>query len=169
MARAPIWDVPVLWPGGGGFIFTSGLNRGDQVWLSFSERGLDIWKQSWALADPPPFVMFEMRDAVAHPIGESEITAVEGITEGSRSEVTPQASGPRTRLEGATLQSVDGNVFVRVADDEIKLQIGSIALSITSAGFAFTGGTVTHEGKDIGATHTHGGVSTGGASTGVPD
>ena len=166
--RAPLWDVPVLWPGGAGFIFTSGLARGDQVWLSFSERGLDLWKQDWALADPPPFTMFEMRDAVAHPIGAQTITAVEGTTDGVLAEVTPQASGPRTRLEGATLQSVDGSVFVRVADDEIKLQIGSIALSITSAGFAFTGGAVTHNGVNIGHDHVHDGVSPGGSTTGGP-
>ena len=162
-ARAPLWDVPVLWPGGGGFIFTSGLARGDQVWLSFSERGLDLWKQDWALADPPPFTMFEMRDAVAHPIGAQEIVPVEGTSDGELSEVTPQASGSRTRVDGATLQSVDGSVFVRVADDEIKLQIGSwifwwLALSITSAGFEFTGGAVTHNGTNIGDDHVHSGV-----------
>ena len=169
VARAPIWDVPVLWPGGAGFIFTSGLVRGDQVWLSFSERGLDLWKQDWSLADPPPFTMFEMRDAAAHPIGAQEIVPVEGTSEGSLSEVTPTGSGARTRVDGATLQSVDGSVFVRVADDEIKLQIGSIALEITASGFAFTGGTITHDGTVIDSTHTHGGVSPGGASTGVPD
>jgi hypothetical protein len=34
---------------------------------------------------------------------------------------------------------------------------------------AVSGGTITHDGKDIGATHTHGGVLPGGANTAVPN
>ena len=133
MPRAPIWDVPVLWPGGGGFIFTSGLARGDQVWLSFSERGLDLWKQDWSLADPPPFTMFEMRDAVAHPIGAQTITPVEGTSDGDLSEVTPQASGSRTRVDGATLQAVDGDPYVQVTQDKIVLKVGRSTITITDS------------------------------------
>lgn len=33
---------------------------------------------------------------------------------------------------------------------------------------AVTGGTVTHDGKNIGSTHTHSGVQTGGGTTGAP-
>jgi phage baseplate assembly protein V len=33
---------------------------------------------------------------------------------------------------------------------------------------AVTGGTVTHNGKNIGSTHTHSGVQAGGSTTGVP-
>lgn len=33
---------------------------------------------------------------------------------------------------------------------------------------AVTGGTVTHDGKNIGSTHTHSGVKTGGGTTGTP-
>ena len=138
MARAPIWDVPVLWPGGAGFIFTSGLVRGDQVWLSFSERGLDLWKQDWALADPPPFTMFEMRDAVAHPIGAQEITPVEGTSEGALSEVTPTGSGARTRVDGATMQAVDGDPYVQVTQDKIVLKVGGTTLELVTGGMTLT-------------------------------
>jgi hypothetical protein len=31
-----------------------------------------------------------------------------------------------------------------------------------------TGGTVTHNGKNIGSDHSHSGVSTGGGTTGAP-
>ena len=40
MDRAPIYDVPVVWPGGGGFVFHCNLIAGDTVWLMCSERGI---------------------------------------------------------------------------------------------------------------------------------
>ena len=38
----------------------------------------------------------------------------------------------------------------------------------SASGETVTGGTVTHDGKDIGKTHKHTGVTPGGALTGVP-
>jgi hypothetical protein len=34
---------------------------------------------------------------------------------------------------------------------------------------AFLGGKITHNGLDIGATHTHGGIVPGGADTAIPN
>ncbi|MHA3117243.1 baseplate assembly protein [Acinetobacter sp. ANC 4635] len=36
------------------------------------------------------------------------------------------------------------------------------------SGMAITGGNITHNGKNIGATHAHSGVQTGGGNTGAP-
>ena len=35
---AVVTDVPVVWPGGGGFGFTAPLEVGDDVWLSFARQ-----------------------------------------------------------------------------------------------------------------------------------
>ncbi len=51
----------------------------------------------------------------------------------------------------------------------IELVVGGVSLTITGAGVAIVGGTVTHQTLDIGATHVHGGVTPGGANTGVPN
>lgn len=46
--------------------------------------------------------------------------------------------------------------------------VGGASASITG-NVDFNGGTLTHNGKDISSTHTHGGVTPGGGSTGVPN
>ena len=82
MDRASIYDVPVVWPGGGGFVFHCDLDPGDTVWLMFSERGLAEFKRTLELANPPPMVMFQTVDAVAHPYRSAEIVPAEGYDRG---------------------------------------------------------------------------------------
>ena len=93
MDRAPIYDVPVQWPGSGGFVFHCDLQPGDPVWLKFSERGIGEFKRTLELADPPPMVMFETRDAVAYPYRAEEIVPVEGTTAGDIRDVTRRPAG----------------------------------------------------------------------------
>lgn len=45
---------------------------------------------------------------------------------------------------------------------------GSGASAQIQGGFALTGGSLTHNGKDIGSTHKHSGVQPGGGQTGNP-
>lgn len=48
----------------------------------------------------------------------------------------------------------DGRIEVAGASS-IKLQVGGCALTITAGGFAFAGGTITHDGVVIDKTHGH--------------
>jgi hypothetical protein len=41
-------------------------------------------------------------------------------------------------------------------------------MTISPAGVAIQGGTVTHDGKNIGVDHVHTGVTSGASNTGVP-
>lgn len=82
-----------------------------------------------------------------------------------------------TGLPGGTSQQYDqwgnhvdirnGVLTVKHAS-QIVVQVGGCTLTITSSGFAFAGGTITHNGHDIGATHEHTNVTTGSALTGPP-
>lgn len=45
---------------------------------------------------------------------------------------------------------------------------GSGASAVISGNIQFTGGSLTHNGKNIGSTHTHTGVQSGGGTTGAP-
>lgn len=56
-----------------------------------------------------------------------------------------------------------------VADrTKIELTVGSVVLSVSAAGVSITGGQVTHNGKNIGSSHTHTGVVPGAGTTGAP-
>ena len=161
MDRAPIYDVPVTWPGGGGYVFHCNLDAGDTVWLMFSERGLAEFKRTIELADPPPMVMFESRDAVAQPYRAAEIVPAEGVTGGDIRDVTPTGSGEITSVEGATLQSTDGAVYISVHDDRVRVRKGAQDVTVQNSGLS-----ATIEG-DIDATAT--GTATVAAPTVVLD
>lgn len=53
--------------------------------------------------------------------------------------------------------------------DAIELKMGGVTLEVSGGGVAITGGSVTHNGTNIGDTHTHGGVSSGGSNTAGPN
>lgn len=50
----------------------------------------------------------------------------------------------------------------------LTVTVGGVTLTIDANGLSVTGGTVRHNGKDIGDTHRHGGVQAGGSNTDVP-
>lgn len=61
-----------------------------------------------------------------------------------------------------------GSVTITMTGGGVTISAGGTSVSITGAGLAVTGGQVTHNGQDIGDTHTHSGVVPGGSTTGPP-
>ena len=61
-----------------------------------------------------------------------------------------------------------GDVRVTLKDGHLEISAAGVTLELTGNGFAITGGEVRHDGKNIGATHTHGGVTLGTAETEAP-
>jgi hypothetical protein len=51
----------------------------------------------------------------------------------------------------------------------IVFTVGGYSLTLTAAGAVNAGGALSHNGKDIGDTHTHKGVKSGPSSTGTPN
>lgn len=62
----------------------------------------------------------------------------------------------------------DAGVRVSVADGALVIEVGAVSFRFSGQGFDQTGGKKTHDGKDVGATHRHGGVIKGGDDTDVP-
>ncbi len=63
----------------------------------------------------------------------------------------------------------DASVTISGGGSSLALKVGGVTVTITAAGFAVDGGQVTHNGTDIGDTHTHSGVMAGPADTGTPN
>ncbi|WP_244521401.1 phage baseplate assembly protein V [Bauldia litoralis] len=61
-----------------------------------------------------------------------------------------------------------GDARISVKDDRLAIDVGGVALNITGDGVTISGGEVTHDGKNIGATHIHGGIVVGSSKTDVP-
>ncbi|MFA7416124.1 MAG: phage baseplate assembly protein [Rhizobium sp.] len=54
------------------------------------------------------------------------------------------------------------------AGASVHVVVGGVSFTVSGDGVDFTGGYVRHNGKDIGDTHRHGGVTPGAAQTDVP-
>jgi phage baseplate assembly protein V len=69
-------------------------------------------------------------------------------------------------MSKATVKVSDSTVVVD--HDSITLTAGGVTLKVSSAGVDITGGTVTHDGKNIGKDHTHTQVEPGDGFSGPP-
>lgn len=158
---APCLDVPVQWPQGGNVVFTFPLAAGDEVLVQFCSRCLDGWFSGGDVQIPSEPRFHDLSDAVIIP--------------GIRSQARPLGFTPSTA--NAQLSTVDGTTQVEVAGD------GSQVVTITAPGGLVINGDVTVNGLvaatgEVSAqtastaiplsTHLHGGVTAGGANTGVP-
>ena len=65
--REAIYNVPVVFPSGGGFAITFPLEQGDPVLLVYSQRGLTNWKKSLDVATPDMLGFLSEKDAIAIP------------------------------------------------------------------------------------------------------
>lgn len=126
--RPPIVDAPVFHPAGGGFISHFPLIKGDPVWLVFSERGIQTWKQNIAgEAMPDRGHFFNEGDAVVfHGLRPS---ASPEITDG----ISIQTDDGTTRI---TIQ--DGRVIVNAENVEIQ---GATQIVINGGNVVITGNT----------------------------
>lgn len=140
----------------------------DRAW-----RPLDVGAQV-ALAspgDPSQGVVVGQLWQDAHPANgntakDSRLT----FKDGTVIEIDRDASVLNLTMAAAgTLNATISGTKIEASASHIKFTVGGVVMEITSSGIAITGGgSLTHNGKNIGATHTHGGVTTGAGTTGVP-
>lgn len=62
-----------------------------------------------------------------------------------------------------------GAVTIALTDSGATISADGVVVSISAAGLSVTGGGVTHDGTNIGATHRHGGVDSGPSRTSTPE
>ena len=148
VARPPIVNVPVLWPSFGGItIEASELIAGTAYWLSFSERGLGLFKEALAVSDFPKERFFDAGDAVLHA--------------GSRF-LPETVIGP-----GAGNFAIgDGTIGITIGTDSIEVANDTRTFRITETGIEIMGdvtvtgalavsGELSQDGVDVGKSHKH--------------
>lgn len=145
-------DVPTLFQAGGGVIATFPVAAGDECLVIFASRHIDAWWQSGGVQEPMSGRMHSLSDGFAI-VGPRSVPRVPGGISTSAAQIRS--------LDGAQSVSLTPGVGVTLA-------AAGVSLAVTAAGVAITGGTVTHNGVNIGATHRHGGVQGGSATSGTP-
>jgi len=114
-------DVPVKFPGGGGFFLTFPVKAGDECELKFSERAIDFWYQNGAVQLPSEYRMHDLSDAIADVGLNSQPNVIPNFN--------ATACELRTR-DGATLVRVDAGI-VTVIGLTINLNGGTGGVNIT--------------------------------------
>lgn len=176
-----IENVPVLWPGGGGFVFISPLPSGSPVEIKFSQRGITKFKETFGKEDPGPG-MFDKSDAHVVPgygaleispatqsgcsmqddAGENYIFVEDGNIEVNSKDTIFITSSTSIEIESPD-NTIVGPLVVNgllTADSGISSG-GSMSLS------GIISGASVFAGKDSDK-HIHTGVVPGGGSSGVP-
>ena len=101
LSRAPIANVPVVFPSGGGLALTFPLPKGTPVWVMCSERGMSAFKRQFKESAPDLESIFDAKDAVAWPgFGATSITKAGG--RGGPADRGTQRSMSRSRPAGST-------------------------------------------------------------------
>lgn len=106
IALPKIPNVPLMFPGGGGFRTTFPIAQGDTVLIIIADRSLDIWKATGQLADPK-VGSHSIPDAIAIP--------------GLRSPSSPLQSAPTDR---ATF-GADGGPVLEATSSGLNLGAGA--------------------------------------------
>ena len=165
--------VPVCFPVGmgGQAQITVPLAAGDNVILHFSERSLENWLNGSDSAPDDPR-QFDLSDCFASPVLRPTASGADpenvsmlfgdgSIKIAPSGEIT--VNSPRMTIN-APLYFTKG----MAGSGDIEGQTMQMNGPMKFVGNAqFDGGSVTHNGKDIGNTHKHSGVQTGGSNTGV--
>lgn len=146
----PCVDVPVVFPMGGGYELTFPINKGDECLLIFAERCIDSWFETGQPSEPADFRQHDLSDAFAI-VGVRSLANIQPVW-----------------TEGVELHG-NGN-HVRIDDSSVELGAGGATLKLTASGLncsvPITAPNVITDKMNVN-THVHGGVESGGSSTGT--
>lgn len=150
VSRAPIASIRVMQFGNGAFNISLPIKPGDKGWLKAADRDISVFQQGLSEDAPNTARMHSFQDGVFMPDAMSNGDA-------------PAGQGDRV-----VIGSNNGGSYLSFDGDGFYFNIGGTEFALTAAGFAQTGGTVTHNGKNIGDTHVHTDVEPGAANSGPP-
>lgn len=127
LERMPvITNVPVVFPGGGGFGLRFPIARGDTVLLVFAADPLDAWKSLGGEVDPGEEGRFGLHDAVAIP--------------GLRDFAHPRAGMPSAHIvvgrEGVAEQAAALGESVQQYLNAVKAWLDALVLPVATTGTA---------------------------------
>lgn len=184
---ADLLDVPILFPSGGGGLLSFPIAVGDPVLVVFLKRCLDEWiggegdhkvttlKRQFSLADavaipglypikkhlnPDPdnvVLKFAGSSVTLYKNGDVKVDAAKDLIANAVGKITASAG---TDIEA----TANGNINV-TAVNTVNITGSSINLV---GNVAISGGSLTHEGTNIGDNHKHSGVESGLSNTGNP-
>ena len=145
VSRAQVSGIPVYRFGGGGFFMRFPIKAGDFGWIKANDRDISLVFQRGGLEDwPNTSRMHKFSDAMFFPD-----TFKQWVISGENA-------------DKAVWQTMDGETCISLGAGEIKHKVGAVSITASASGIALVSppGTLTHNGINIGDTHTHVGPTT---------
>lgn len=145
VSRAQVSGIPVYRFGGGGFFMRFPIKAGDFGWIKANDRDISLVFQRGGLEDWPNTArMHKFSDAMFFPD-----TFKQWVISGENA-------------DKAVWQTMDGETCISLGAGEIKHKVGAVSITASASGIALVSppGTLTHNGINIGDTHTHVGPTT---------
>ena len=145
VSRAQVSGIPVYRFGGGGFFMRFPIKAGDFGWIKANDRDISLVFQRGGLEDWPNTTrMHKFSDAMFFPD-----TFKQWVISGENA-------------DKAVWQTMDGETCISLGAGEIKHKVGAVSITVSASGIALVSppGTLTHNGINIGDTHTHVGPTT---------
>lgn len=106
-------DVPVCFQGGGGYIATFPIKKGDDCLVIFSERCIDAWWQSGGVQEPVEFRMHDLSDGFALVGVRSQPNVVSGGVATDAAELRRDDGMALIRLTGTAVEIIaPGGVMI---------------------------------------------------------
>nr|DAP94936.1 MAG TPA: baseplate protein [Caudoviricetes sp.] len=167
VGRAPLANIPVFRFGGGGFFIRTPIKPGDFGWIKANDRDISLIFQRGGLEDQPNTArLHSFSDAMFFP-DTIKGWAIDG-----------------KNIDALVIQSMDGSVCLSLHEGKAVLDSPVLEVNVPETTFNgnvtvngnqsvngnsdSSGGTMKHNGKDIGSTHQHSGVETGHGNSGAP-
>ncbi len=163
----PLGDVPVQFPEAGGFALTFPIEAGDEGVILIADRCIDGWWQSGQPSDPMDFRLHDLSDGMFIP----GINSLQNVI-------------PGFDIDAIVIRKFDGSAYFKIdrggniEADGTRMTVKCPATfekpvtyqdGISGQGdFAVSGGSFTHNGKNVGDTHKHGNVQPGNGTSGDP-
>lgn len=155
--RADVHNIPVYRFGGGGIFMRFPVKAGDLGWLAANDNDISLIMQGGGVEDWPNTIrQCKFSDAMFFPD-----TFKAWIIAGANA-------------DNAVWQTMDGTTCIALGANGVTISKGAVSIELTSAGINMVSppGTLKHNGKNIGDTHTHTGPATAPSGpvspTGVP-
>lgn len=143
--RAPIASIRVLQMGNAGFSISLPIKPGDKGWILAADRDMSIFQSQGLRAGPPNTDrMHSFQDGLFVPDAMSN------------------GNAPAGQDDRVVIGANGGSAFMAFDADGFEFNFGGNVLTMDAGGLKMNG-------KNIGDTHTHGGVALGASNTAVPN
>lgn len=164
--RANVSSVRVYQFGNAKFSMSLPIKQGDKGWLKASDRDISLFQQDLKDAAPNTTRMHSFQDGMFMPDAMSFGDAPAG--QGDRVVIGNAAGGTFFSFDDDGFYFKVGGVSAELKGNGLILTSGGVRYELTEGGFRQFGGSMAHNDINVGDSHTHGGVETGGGSTTGP-